>query len=150
MAEIIQGIFVDPPIAIARLGGSSTPQAAYTWVASPNPRSPGETTIAPAWSLRVETDGSVEPFMPTDLSFRANDLIRPVCPFLEVWALLGEPGSDRSTWREEPLTPELLAAHGATVAAVTIRVEAKNFKAARRAGNPALRFGTFSARDDSR
>jgi hypothetical protein len=143
MAEIIQGIFVDPPIAIARLGGSSTPQAAYTWVASPNPRSPGETTIAPAWSLSVEADGSVEPFMPTDLRFRANDLIRPVCPFLEVWALLGEPGSDPSTWREEPLTPELLAAHGATVAAVTIRVEAKNFKAARRAGNPALRFGTF-------
>jgi hypothetical protein len=39
MAETIERIFVDPPIAIARLGGSTTPQNAYRWVESANPRS---------------------------------------------------------------------------------------------------------------
>src|SRR5437763_14711498 len=49
MAEIIQGIFCDPPVAIARLGGSTTPVVAYTWRPSPDPRSEGDTVIAPDW-----------------------------------------------------------------------------------------------------
>ena len=31
MAKIIQAIFVNPPIAIARLGGSTVPQEAFRW-----------------------------------------------------------------------------------------------------------------------
>ena len=54
-------IFIEPPIAIARVGGSTVPQAAYLWVESPDPRSDGETTIIPAWSLDVLPDGSVSP-----------------------------------------------------------------------------------------
>ena len=49
MADVIQSIYVNPPIAIARLGGSSIPQDAYVWVQSPNPRTQATTTIAPAW-----------------------------------------------------------------------------------------------------
>ena len=78
MAEIIQEIFVDPPIAIARLGGSSAPQDAYHWVKPVNPRSDGNTVIAPWWTLEVLADGTVEPHMPTKVRLRDDDQIRPV------------------------------------------------------------------------
>ncbi|HEX8355488.1 MAG TPA: hypothetical protein VF611_21450, partial [Pyrinomonadaceae bacterium] len=145
MAETIQSLFITPPIAIARLGGSTTPQVAFKWVESPNPRSSGETTVAPDWSLTVQADGTVEPVNPENvvLQFRDGALIRPVCPFFEVWALLGDSTSDPSTWHEEPLTPALLAAHGATSDDLVFQVNAQNWKASRRTHNPALQFGTF-------
>lgn len=144
MAEIIQGIFINPPIAIARLGESTTPQEAYRWVQTPTPRtSGGETTVAPDWTLVVQSDGSVEPVMPGRLHFRDGALIRPVCPFFEVWALLGESDSAPSTWHEVALTPALLTQHGATPNNLVLRVDAQNRKAARRTRNPGMRFGTF-------
>jgi hypothetical protein len=143
MMAAIQAIFVDPPNAIARLGGSSVPQDAYVWILAPAPRSSANTTIAPAWSLSVQSDGTVEPFMPTKLTLRDGPLIRPVCPFFEVWAKVGEPGSDPASWDDVPLTPGLLAQSGARPADLTLRIDAKNFKAARRTGNPDLRYGTF-------
>src|SRR5262245_36013388 len=135
MAEIIQTIFVNPPIAIARLGGSTTPQDAYHWGESPNPRSSGETTIKMDWSLFVRSDGTVDPFMPDKLIFREGALIRPVSPFFELWALLGELGSAPDTWREAPVTPGLLAQHGAALNNLVVRVNAQNRKAARRTRN---------------
>src|SRR5262245_5305443 len=143
MAEIIQRIFVNPPIAIARLGGGTTPQNAYRWVESPNPRSSGETTIAPDWSLAVLVDGTVQPAMPDRLVVRDGALIRPVCPFFELWALLGEPGSAPDTWREAEVTPALLAEHGAALNNLLVRVNAQNRKAARRTRNAEMSFGAF-------
>jgi hypothetical protein len=143
MADVIQSIYLNPPIAIARLGGSSIPQDAYVWVQSPNPRTQATTTIAPAWSLRVDTQGRVTPTLPDTLKFRDGRLIRPVCPFFEVWARVGKRGSRQASWRDVPLTPRLLKRFGATPAALTVEVEAKNFKAARRTGNGDLEFGTF-------
>jgi hypothetical protein len=145
MMAAIQAIFINPPNAIARLGGSTIPQDAYVWVLAPAPRSSASTAIAPTWSLRVQLDGSVEPVMPAELVLRDGPLIRPVCPFFEVWARVGEPGGDPAAWDDVPLTPSLLALSGASLADLTFRVEAKNFKAARRTGNPDLRFGTFPA-----
>lgn len=143
MAEIIQKIFINPPIAIARLGGSTTPQDAYHWVISPNPRSSGETTIERDWSLSVRTDGTVEPTMPDRLILRDDALIRPVCPFFELWALMGEPGSDPATWKDVEVTPALLAQHGADLNDLLVRVNAQNRKAARRTLNEEMGFGTF-------
>jgi hypothetical protein len=142
MADVIQSIFIEPPIAIARLGGSTVPQAAYLWVESPDPRSDGETTIVPTWSLDVLPDGSVSPTLPLELQFRDGALIRPVCPFFELRALVGAPGSAPDTWRETPVTPALLSQHGASPSDLALRVDAHNLKAARRTGNPALGFGT--------
>jgi hypothetical protein len=142
MADVIQSIFIDPPIAIARLGGSTVPQDAYLWVESPDPRSDGETTVMPTWSLDVLPDGSVAPTLPTELRFRDGALIRPVCPFFELWARVGAPGSAPDTWRETPVTPALLSAQGASESSLTLRVDAHNLKAARRTGNPSLGFGT--------
>jgi hypothetical protein len=143
MTRTIQAIYIDPPIAIARLGGSNTPQDAYRWVEADNPRSDGNTVIAPWWTLEVLADGTIEPHMPTKVRLRDDDLIRPVAPFFEIWALTGEPGSPRSHWREEPLTPKLLRACRVTESALTFQFDAKNRKVSRRMVNSDLVFGTF-------
>jgi hypothetical protein len=143
MARTIRAIFVDPPIAIARLGGSSAPQDAYRWVEAINPRSDGNTVIAPWWTLEVLSDGTVDPRMPTEVRLRDGDLIRPVAPFFEIWALVGASGSPPSQWREVPLTPKLLRQCGVDESALTIEIDAKNRKAARRMVNQDLVFGTF-------
>jgi hypothetical protein len=142
MADVIQSIFIDPPIAIARLGGSTVPQDAYLWVESPDPRLDGETTIMPTWALDILPDGSVSPRLPDALQLRDGALIRPVCPFFELWALVGAPGSAPATWRETPVTPALLSQQGASESSLSLRIDAHNRKAARRTGNPAHGFGT--------
>jgi hypothetical protein len=143
MAETIQQIFCDPPISIARLGGSSTPLDAYVWSEPANPRADGDTIIVPAWSLRVNVDGSFQPVAPDSIIFRDGDAIRPVCPFVELHAWLGEPGSDPTTWHEAPLTPDLLSRFGASVSVITLTVTAMNRKAARRRRDQDLVYGTF-------
>jgi hypothetical protein len=143
MKTMIRELFIDPPLAIARLGGSSIPQDAYSWIPAPAPRSGESTSIVPDWSLAVQLDGTVEPFLPPHLAFRDGPMIRPVCPFFEIWARIGSPGSSRKDWDEEPLTPALLAQAGATVADLSLKIDAKNFKAARRTGNENLKYGTF-------
>ena len=89
----IQALFITPSFAVARLGGSTTPLHSYDWVDSQRPRSESETDIAPSWTLAVQPDGSVAPFLPTSIAFRDGDLIRPVAPFFEIWARLGASGS---------------------------------------------------------
>src|ERR1700685_1511546 len=100
MKTIITELFIDPPLAIARLGGSSIPQNAYRWIPAPAPRSGESTSIAPDWSLSVQQDGTVEPYLPPQLSFRDGPLIRPVCPFFEIWARIGNPNSSPRSWTE--------------------------------------------------
>ena len=120
MARTIMAIFVDPPIAVARLGGSNVPQDAYRWVEANNPRSDSNTVVDPWWTLEVLGDGSVEPYMPKEVRLRDGELIRPVAPFFEIWALTGEPGSPRSRWHEERLTPALLKKYRTDELALTI------------------------------
>jgi len=143
MAEIIQEIFCDPPIVIARLGGSTTPVVAYSWQPSPDPRSEGDTVITADWSLDVLPDGSLRPFKPDAIELRDGELVRPVCPFIEIWARLGEDGSEASTWRDVPLTETLLGSFNANRAAITFRIDARNSKAARRAQDNNLAYGLF-------
>lgn len=145
MAPTIQSLFINPPIAVARLGGSTVPQDAYLWVELPDPRADGETAIVPTWSFTIRADGSAAVSMPTELVLRDGALIRPVCPFLEVWARVGEDGSDPATWREMPLTASLLAEQGADELRLTFIIDAHNLKAARRTKDPALGFGTHPA-----
>jgi hypothetical protein len=139
MAVQIQAIFINPPIAVARLGGSNTPMDSFRWVDSPDPHL--QTVISPDWSLDVDLDGVVTPRMPESLTFRDGLLIRPVAPFFELWALLGEPGSDADTWKPNPLTPSVLKETGADTFILT--VDARNKKAARRTQDARLEFGTF-------
>lgn len=130
-------------MAIARLGDSSVPQDAFIWADTLSPRGGDETMLLPQWTLDIQPDGSVKPRLPDNLQFRDGEQIRPVCPFFEIWALMGEPGSANNTWQATPLTPALLQAHGATTNDVLLHFNAINAKAARRRNNPDLRFGTF-------
>jgi hypothetical protein len=145
MTDAICDIFIDPPVAIARLGGSSSPQDAFTWGDELAPRTGEKTSVVPAWTLDVQPDGSVLPRMPETLTFRDGEVIRPVCPFFELWAWVGDPQQSVAQWTAVPLTPSLLQQNGMTTADVVATLELVNAKAARRRNNPDLRFGAFPA-----
>lgn len=138
--QTIRRIFFVPPVAIARLGGSLTPLAAFEWSRG-DPHTIAETRIRPTWTLEVLPDGSVAPRMPTQIIVRDGALLRPVAPFLELWALTGD--GPESALTAVPVTPALLTANGATEEALSFAVEAMNRKASRRTGRASLRFGTF-------
>jgi len=80
MAENIQKAFINPPIAM-RQEAALTPQKAYRWVQSPDPAPAMGTTIEPDWSLEVQSDGTVEPVLPT-FSATPRWCLIGRCPFL--------------------------------------------------------------------
>lgn len=139
-ADTIRRLFFTPAVAIARLGGSSSPMEAFDWGPG-DPHTIGETRVRPAWSFNVDALGAVTAFLPSELHLRDGALQRPVAPFLELWALTGD--GPQVSWTPAPLTPALLSANGVTESEVTFEAAAMNMKAARRTGNPQLRFGTF-------
>lgn len=132
----IKAIRFHPPVAVARLGDSSSPLEAFTWTEDTRLFASGQTVIAPVTSLEVLPDGSVEPYLPGPIRFRDGLSIRPVCPFLELWADVEGSGA-------QPLTSALLEAAGMNTAALYFQVIAANLKAARQNGDPS---GGFEAR----
>ena len=85
----IREIFFLPPLAIARMGGSDTPLDCFVWDTDKSIHGGNQTVIKPAISLRVMANGSVRPFVPKVIQFRDGDLLRPVAPFFELWAIVG-------------------------------------------------------------
>lgn len=128
----IEEIFFLPPMAVARLGGSDTPLPSFAWLEDPTLHGAGLTVIAPAISLNVLADGSVQPFLPAVLQFRDGNLFRPVAPFFELWV--------RSDGEEQPLVLKFLEENGGTLDAIQYSVTAANRKAARRTGDAACAF----------
>lgn len=117
-----------PPLAIGRFGSSDDPMDNYHAVV----REPtGYRELQPAPTLRVDpADGAIaEETQPADVRFRdGTGRVRPVAPFLELWARFG--AGDL-----EPLTTAHLEAAGLTPADLRWRVVAANLKAARRTGD---------------
>src|SRR3954447_2508300 len=108
-SDTIRRLFFTPPVAIARLGASTTPMKAFDWVVD-DPHTIAETRVRPTWTLDVDQEGAVTPRMSDALVVRDRPLVRPVAPFLELWAMTGDgPPSD---WLTQPVTPALLAANG--------------------------------------
>lgn len=138
-ADTIRTLFFTPSVAIARLGAAS-PMEAFEWGPG-DPRTIGETRIRPAWSLDVDINGNVNAWWPKELRVRDGALHRPVAPFLELWALVGDGTPEE--WSPAAVTPQLLASNSADESEVRFTVTAMNLKAARRTGNPQLRYGTF-------
>jgi len=130
-------VYVLPPFAIARLGASDTPVDAFDWVENPATHGAGRTVIRPAVSLRVQSDGSIRPYMPSVILFRdgPGQKIRPTAPFFELWGRFDD--SDEL----QPLTATLLEAAGGSLGRVSWRVRAANMKAARRTRSPSDGFG---------
>jgi hypothetical protein len=117
-----------PTLAIARLGASLNPLENFDFVPPANPLD--LPTIKPAETLYVDSsNGSIShAAVPDTVRFRDGGAIRPVCPFLEVFARL-----DDDTL--VPLTTTLLAAEGLTPDDVKWAVIVGNNKAYRRTGD---------------
>lgn len=82
----IEYIYFQPPLAIARLGGSDKPLDNFVWDSDKSIHGGNRTVIRPTTSLRVIEDGSLRPYLPNVIQFRDGNLLRPVAPFFELWA----------------------------------------------------------------
>jgi hypothetical protein len=122
---VIKKIWLYPPLAFARLGGSSEPCDNFQWAPSDatllgNCR----TGLAGAASLSVDSDGVVTEKKPgPSLTLKDPEGFRPVCPFFELYASLVD-GDDKG----EPVTPALLKQFGG-LQAVHWKVSLANRKA---------------------
>lgn len=133
------GVHFHPPMAIARVGASPTPLDAFEWVAGDSAHGGTSTVLRPAVSFTVRDDGSVQPFVPTQIRFKDDDgAIRPVAPFLELWATLQR--SDDGSTEEVALNLALLHELGIGLDHLALEVTASNLKAARRADDIACGF----------
>ncbi len=127
----IKELRILPPMAIARFGSASEPMHNY------DVRDPVDAAefraLVPAETLIVDpvTGVVVGAVTPPDVRFRdgANQ-IKPVCPFLELWARFTDDGAF------EPLTTAALQELGVSSDAVRWTVRVGNLKMFRRTGEP--------------
>jgi hypothetical protein len=125
----ILGLRILPPLAIARFGSSPYPLDAFTIEVSP--QAPlGYREIVPAETLEIDaSSGAVRrKHTPNNIRFRDDeDRIRPVAPFLEVYA-------QTSAEALEPLTLELLEREQLGASDVYWTVQVGNLKVYRQTG----------------
>jgi hypothetical protein len=126
----IRQLRILPPFAIGRLGSASEPMDNYSFDLDIDPASEkplGYRQIKPQPTLIVnENSGEIESqHTPATLEFKRCGKIRPVAPFLEVFAVTDE---DRLV----PLTLDLLRKHGLTDKDVAWQVTVSNRKVVRR------------------
>ena len=133
-----------PPFAIGRLGSADTPLDNFSITSDPD-QPLGYRQIVPGETLHVDdATGEISgTSVPASIEFKtAEGRIRPVAPFIEVWARV----DDATDF--VPLTTDLLAAHGATPSDVVWSVTVANRKVERRTGQAGDRVdattGTFS------
>src|ERR1700722_10152553 len=111
----IQKLLILPPLAIARFGSSGTPLEAFDLKVREDAPLDFQ-TIVPKETLEVDRQKGVvtRQYVPDQghLRFRDEEGIRPVCPFLEVFAETSE-----GNW--EPLDLPLLSKAGLTPSAVS-------------------------------
>jgi hypothetical protein len=126
---MIRELRILPPIVIARFGGATTPMDNYDAVVDEQ-RPLGHRRLQPATTLEVNraTGEITRTFVPPELTFTRDGLVRPVAPFLELWALTDDDVL-------EPVTTAMLAAEEATPASIGWTVEAANLKVFRRTRN---------------
>ncbi len=126
----ISGICILPPFAIGRLGSSDTPLENFT--IDENPDQPlGFRRIVPRMTLEMDwSTGKIKcSYTPEFIRFRDHERIRPVAPFLEVFAMLEG---------EENPAPLHEALEGMEPGSYTIEwhVHVANHKVYRRTGDP--------------
>ena len=127
----IEEIYFLPPLAIARIGGSETPLDCFVWGTDTSIYSASRTTIEPQISFRVMGDGSLRPFLPNAIQFRDGNLLRPVAPFFELWAIVRK--GERREKRQ--LNVGLLKCLGVDLDSVKYTITVGNRKAQRRTGS---------------
>jgi hypothetical protein len=117
-----------PPLAVARLGSSAEPLENYELVVD---QPLDHRRIVPSETLKVDgaTGEITEAYTPREILFRDGDRIRPVAPFLEVFARTAPNAL-------EPLTVDLLRAEGLAPQDLRWTVTLGNVKAFRRTADP--------------
>ena len=124
----IMGLRILPSLAIARFGSSPTPLEAFELkLRDDDPL--GFREIVPRETLKIDptTGAVVGMYTPKNIRFRDGDKIRPVAPFLEVYA-------QTSADTLEPLTLHLLEAEGLDDSAIHWTVTVGNLKVFRQTG----------------
>ncbi len=126
-----------PPLAIGRLGGSETPLEAYELVVDPTDPV-GFRQIQPRESFVISPlSGDIQKaYVPEQIRFRdppaedGKQLVRPVAPFLEVFAL-----TDEAPEVLQPLTLDLLRRNDLDLQAISWNISVGNIKIFRRTGD---------------
>jgi hypothetical protein len=129
----LQEIRILPPLAIARLGASPSAMDNFDLL-PPKDNRLGWRNVVPAITFRIdENSGEIrEAFTPEKLRFKdESGLIRPVAPFLEVWARFTKKGPFK------PLTLLELAKRGLKPSDLHWTVHVANHKVFRRTGQEA-------------
>ena len=135
-----------PTLAIGRLGGAPTPMDNYEAVVDPaHPLEHRQLIPAETFEVNTRTGEIVRVFIPKKVRFTEKKLVRPVSPFLEVWART-------SATTLVPLTTALLRSNKLSPADVTWRVHVANIKLTRRTGedNDRIQAETGDIDDHSR
>ncbi len=125
---MIRKIWLQQPVAFARVGPSRTPLSAFRWTQPDlRPRGTGRTTITPAATFDVDATtgvptrrGEEEEFT----LFRDEDGIRPVAPFFELhgdW--------DGRAEQSTALTTRVLEENGLSLSSLTWDIHHANHKA---------------------
>lgn len=133
----IKEIRLLPPLAVARLGGSPEPMHNYNVVIS---GTIGFRELRPAETLLLNpaTGEIVAKQIPPVVRFKdGTGLIKPVCPFLEVWARYEDDGDLL------PLTLAELNDLGLDPQALSWEVHFANIKILRRTGEPGDRISAM-------
>src|SRR6478609_477507 len=126
----IYELLILPPLAIARFGSSPIPLEAYDLLV-PEQDPMGFREIVPRETLEVDqkTGEITRSYVPELIQFRDGEKVRPVAPFLEVYARTSEKCL-------EPLTLSILEKEGLNSENLEWKVEVANIKAFRQTGNP--------------
>ncbi len=125
---MIRRIWLQQPIAFARVGGSQTPLSAFRWTQPDlRPRGTGRTTIAPAPTFEVDpTSGTLSLVPDSEFTlFKDEKGLRPVCPFFELHGEWDARAADQST----ALTMTVVEANGLSLSKLTWDIRHANHKA---------------------
>lgn len=122
---MLKKIWINPPIAFARVGASTTPCSAFSWSdAEISPEMPAMTTLQVEETLEIAADGTITSSIPNEVILKDNEGFRPVCPFFELW---GEWEKDGTTSKGQ-ITEAVLQDLGLGLADVAWAVELGNLK----------------------
>lgn len=132
----ITALRILPPVAIGRLGSSTTPVAAYD-LAIPENKPVGFRDVIPLETLTIDKDGSATADTPAEIIFKdapnltsKKGTVRPVAPFLELFAI-----TDDAPDVLQPLTLNLLEQADLSIQNIRWQVKLGNLKVYRRTGD---------------
>jgi hypothetical protein len=123
---MLKQIWLTPPLAFARVGGSPTPCAAFRWSANDlTPDGSGQTTLQLDETIELDVDGVPRDVTPDRIIFRDAKGIRPVCPFFELNGKWTHGGREHSG----PVTKRVLDQLSINLGDITWNVHCAQLKA---------------------